>query len=145
MFLGVEENQIAGLDVGGPNGVADFVLLFHDARDRHAVLGEHVLHEAAAIKAAGIRAAEPIRDAAKSHCELRNGSAIETGREQIPRDGCDGCHRCNGCVGCAGCRIRTCCTRCTVRTDDRRTWKRARHGSGGRAAGRSQCAEGHHY
>src|SRR5687767_5095285 len=66
VLLGVEENQIARLDVGRADRVADFVLLLDDTRNGNAVLREDVLHETAAVEAAGIGATRPIWHATES-------------------------------------------------------------------------------
>jgi hypothetical protein len=60
-----EEHEVARRDAAGLDPLAQPVDLAHRARQRHAVLTEDILHEAAAVEAARVRSPVPIRDTSK--------------------------------------------------------------------------------
>jgi hypothetical protein len=49
-----EEHEIPGRELVEPYADPQFVLVTHDAWDRNAVLGKHILHEPAAVEASQI-------------------------------------------------------------------------------------------
>jgi len=76
--LGRKEQEIAGFDFHRRHVIAGLPLLFDDAGDRDAVLGEDVLNQPAAVESRRVRAPQPVRNAAEPERGQRHGSAIET-------------------------------------------------------------------
>ena len=66
--FGLEEDEIAGLQIALLDLLADLELLRGLARQRDAVLREHPLREAAAVEPSRIAAAVAIRRAAETQC-----------------------------------------------------------------------------
>src|SRR5207244_11292914 len=79
-----EEDQVARLQILRLHRFSRSILIAHGARQRYAVLCEHVLCEAAAIEAGGIAAAVAIRRAAQRERAARQRVAIE---RQVRRRG----------------------------------------------------------
>jgi hypothetical protein len=92
-----EKEQVAGLDVFRLHLLAHLVLILDDAGYQDAVLREHVPHQAAAIEAGRIVAAQPIGHTAKAERVFGHCAAIVPSRKRR-----EGCVRCVGCEGCGG-------------------------------------------
>ena len=72
--LGLEEHEVAGLELVELHGLAVAILVPHDARQAQAVEREDVLHQPAAVEAVGVGAAEDVGHAAKG--ERRAGDRV---------------------------------------------------------------------
>ena len=70
-----EEDQVARFQILRPHRFSQSILIAHGTGQRHAVLCEHVLCEAAAIEAGGIAPAVAIRRAAQCQRAARQRKA----------------------------------------------------------------------
>jgi hypothetical protein len=67
---GVKEHQVAGLQIVERDLFSDFELLVHLARQRHGVLREDPLREAAAIEPVRVAAAVAVRRAPEAESRI---------------------------------------------------------------------------